>query len=87
MNENKFEVFYKKKSGIKLVNYLEKIKETKTSSNSLQKHWINTISHLKNFCNPETTTFNQINEDFTEKFRIYLLNKAGIHNNTAFGIF
>lgn len=87
INENRFEVFFTSKADVNLVEYFEKIKETKTSSKSLQKHWINTITHLRKFCNPATTTFKNVNEEFGNRFKAYLLSESGVHNNTASGYY
>lgn len=87
INENLIDIFSSKKLNQNLVKYFEKIKDTKTSSESLKKHWINTINHLKRFCNPEHTTFKQVNESFVTRFKEYLMNHKEIHNNTASGYF
>jgi integrase len=86
-NENNLDIFSDKRLKTNLIDYIEKIKESKNSSYSLKKHWINTINHLGNFCNPDTTTFKQVNESFVIKFKEYLLNLEDIHNNTASGYY
>jgi len=87
INENRLEIFDNSKAFTNIVEYYEKIKDTKNSSYSNKRHWLSTILHLKKFCDPELTTFKQINESFVENFKNYLLNKAGVHNNTASGYF
>lgn len=87
INENKYEMFSNKKLNTNLIEYFERIKDTKTSSKSLQKHWTFTINHLKRYCKPDITTFRNVDEAFCEGFKDYLLNLEEIHNNTASGYF
>lgn len=87
VNENKFEAYFGTKADVNLLNYFEKIKDSKNSSNSLRKYWGNTIKHLRNYCDTDTITFKSVNEAFVSGFREYLLRKSGLHNNTASGYF
>jgi len=87
INENKLEIFDNSKNYTNLIEYFEKIQDSKNSSYSIKRHWLSTILHLKKFCDPELTTFRQVNESFIEDFKNYLINKSGVHNNTASGYF
>lgn len=89
-NEHKFEIFSQKKLDGNLVEYFDKIKETKFLQKVNVGLWINTTNHLRKYCNPATTKFRHVNEDFAIRFKTYLLKDAGINHNTAaqyFGIF
>lgn len=87
INKSNLEIFDTSKGDTNLIEYFEKIKDTKNSSYSNKRHWLSTILHLKKFCDPELTTFKQVNELFIEGFKNYLLDKSGVHNNTASGYF
>lgn len=87
INENKFEIFDNSKGSKNLIEFFEEIKQTKNSSNSLKKHWINTILKLKEYCDPDLTVLRDVNESFIEGYKNFLLTQAGLHNNTASGYF
>lgn len=89
-NEHKYEIFSQEKLEGNLIQYFDNIKESKISQKLYAGLWINTINHLRRFCNPDATKFKNVNEDFALRFKTYLLNDAGINHNTAsqyFGIF
>jgi len=86
-NENNYDMFNGKRLNTNLIQYFEKIKDKKNSSYSNKKLWINTIHYLNKFCESDTITFKQVNEQFVTNFKDFLLNQKKIHNNTSSGYF
>lgn len=87
INENKLEIFDNSKSSTNLIEFYESIMETKNSSYSNKRHWRNTILKLREYCDPDLTSFKAVDESFVEGFKNYLLNQSGLHSNTASGYF
>ena len=77
-----------KSQKINFINYFSKVLNERDLNISTQSSWKSTLNHLLNYCNPDTTSLNDIDEKFITGFKDFL-NEAKVsntgrklHNNT-----
>lgn len=85
-----FNSSFKKKAS--LIDYFKKLTEDRYESQGNYGNWDSALKHLVNYCNA-STTFEQVDVNFVEGFKKYLLNtaktKSGklLSNNSALSYF
>jgi len=77
INEGKHGFSLEKKANVNFIEYFTKLVDERRIKGSKGNHgnWDSCLKHLIKFCDPDTTTFKHIDENFVEKFKNYLLNE------------
>lgn len=80
--QGKFDIKSKSKSKRTLLNYFAEITEEKSEDRSLNNYnnWTSTLQHLKK-CVPVNFTFEEVDEDFVKKVKLYFDKKAKTKSN------
>lgn len=77
INEGKHGFSLEKKANVNFIEYFSKLVDERRIEGSKGNYgnWDSCLKHLIKFCDPDTTTFKHIDENFVEKFKNYLLNE------------
>lgn len=73
INEGKYGFNNDSKSNMNLVEYFSKLVEDRKNSKGNYGNWDSAMKHLIKFCDPDTTTFKDVDESFVKRFRDFLL--------------
>jgi len=75
INEGKHGFDSDSKSNTNFINYFSKLLEDRKNSKGNYANWDSCMKHLIKFCDPDTTTFKDIDESFVKRFKDFLLNE------------
>ena len=75
IESNTYDLHDKEKMKSYFISYMEMLAEKRKDSMGNYGNWDSTIKHLKKYC-PRDIQFNQINKQFVEGFKEYLVKKA-----------
>lgn len=73
INEGKYGFNNDSKANINFIDYFSKLLEKRKGSKGNWGNWDSCMKHLIKFCDPDTTTFKDIDESFVKKFKEFLL--------------
>ena len=91
--KNTFDFNTEKKQNVNFIDYFSTVLEKRNLNKSTQLSWQSVLKHLIGYCNPDMTTFEDIDEKFLNGFRDYLnlakVSNTGrkLHNNTKTNYF
>ncbi|HRB00589.1 MAG TPA: site-specific integrase [Ignavibacteria bacterium] len=74
------------KSKINLVEYYSKLTENRKQSKGNYGNWDASLKHLIKFCDPDTTTFKEVDEVFVKRFKDFLLKEPLVRETDTLSI-
>jgi integrase len=86
INEGKYGFNNDSKANINFIDYFTKLVEQRKDSKGNYGNWDSCMKHLIKFCDPDTTTFKDINETFVKKFRDFLLKEPLVRETDLLSI-
>jgi len=85
-NEGKHGFTNDSKASVNFIDYFSKLVEERKDSEGNYGNWKSTLKHLISYCNPDTTTFKDIDEKFVKGFKDFLLKEPLVRETDTLSI-